>query len=66
MPDGLLHMERTLFGRTFGAGATHTARRGTSQVGDVVRMTFSGGIGTLENEIKPQAETGQLRALEGG
>ena len=36
------------------------------QTGDVVRMTFSGGIGTLENGIEPLAETGQLRALEGG
>ena len=35
------------------------------QTGDVVRTTFSGGIGTLENEIAPLAETGQLQALAG-
>ena len=35
------------------------------QAGDVVRMTFSGGIGTLENGIELLAETDQLRSLAG-
>ena len=79
MPDGLLHMERTLFRRMpLEPGQLQALYWGTPivfseadladglQVGDVVRMTFEGGIGTLENEIEPLAETGQLRALEGG
>ncbi len=33
------------------------------QVGDVVRMTFSGGIGTLENPIVALAESAQLEGL---
>ena len=34
--------------------------------GDVAKLTFSGGIGTLENSIVPLPETTQLADLERG
>jgi 2-dehydro-3-deoxy-D-arabinonate dehydratase len=78
MPDGLFHMERTLFSRIpLQPGQLQALYWGTPivfaaadlasglQVGDVVRMTFSGGIGTLENPIVALAETQQLKVLAG-
>ncbi len=77
MPDGLLHMERTLFRRLpLEPGQLQALYWGTPivfgeadlasglLVGDVVRLTFSGGIGTLENPVVPLPETGQLADLE--
>lgn len=67
MPDGLLHMERMLFSRIpLGPGQLQVLYWGTPivfaeadlpnglLVGDVVRMTFSGGIGVLETAIVAQ------------
>ena len=78
MPDGLFHMERILFSRIpLEPGQFQALYWGTPIVfaeadlakglvaGDVVRMTFSGGIGTLENEIVPLVETDQLEGLAG-
>ena len=77
MPDGLLHMERMLFRRIpLEPGQLQVLYWGTPivfadadladglLVGDVVRMVFSGGIGTLENEVVALPETTQLRGLE--
>jgi 2-dehydro-3-deoxy-D-arabinonate dehydratase len=77
MPDGLLHMERMLFRRLpleprklqvlYWGTPTVFAESdlaGGLQVGDLVRMTFSGGIGTLDNQIVPLPETQQLALLE--
>ena len=75
MPDGLFHLERSLFSRiplepdtllVFYWGtpivfAESDLERGLC-VGDVVRMTFE-GIGPLENPIVPFPETDQLRWL---
>lgn len=79
MPDGLLHMERALFRRLpLAARQLQALYWGTPivfaekdlasglQVGDTVRMAFSGGIGTLENPVVPLPETAQLSGLEGG
>ena len=77
MPDGLFHMERSLLSRLpLGPGELLALYWGTPLVfadtdlaagllvGDVVRMTFSGGIGVLENEIAPLVVSdGQLRGL---
>ena len=76
MPDGLFHMERMLFSRIpLQPGQFQVLYWGTPivfaeadlasglQVGDVVRMTFSGGIGTLENPIVALAESAQLEGL---
>ena len=76
MPDGLFHMERMLFSRIpLQPGQLQVLYWGTPivfgeadlvsglQVGDVVRMTFSGGIGTLENPIVALAESAQLEGL---
>lgn len=76
MPDGLLHMERTLFSRIpLEPGQLQAFYWGTPivfaesdlasglLVGDICRLGFSGGIGTLENEIVPLPETDQLRTL---
>ena len=77
MPDGLLHMERMLFRRLpLEPRQLQVLYWGTPivfaesdlaaglQVGDLVRMTFSGGIGTLDNHIVPLPETQQLALLE--
>jgi hypothetical protein len=77
MPDGLLHMERMLFRRLpLEPGQLQVLYWGTPivfaeadlasglQVGDVVRLAFSGGIGVLENSIVPLPETSQLADLE--
>ncbi len=79
MPDGLFHMERSLFSRMpLQPGQLQALYWGTPivfaetdlasglLVGDVVRMRFSGGIGTLENQIVALAETGQLEGLSRG
>ena len=76
MPDGLLHMERSLFSRIpLEPGQLQILYWGTPIVfaeadladglleGDVVRMAFSGGIGVLENEIAAMAGTDQLEAI---
>ena len=34
------------------------------QVGDVMKLEFSGGIGTLENEVAALPKTKQLEQLE--
>lgn len=77
MPDGLLHMERMLFRRLpLEPGQLQVLYWGTPivfgesdlasglQSGDVAKLTFSGGIGTLENPIVPLPETTQLADLE--
>jgi len=79
MPDGLLHMERMLFRRLpLEPGQLQVLYWGTPIVfaeadlasgllaGDVAKLTFSGGIGTLENSIVPLPETTQLADLERG
>ena len=78
MPDGLLHMERALFSRIpleplqlqvlyWGTPIVFAEADLADglQVGDVVRMRFSGGIGILENEIVALPETEQLQDLAG-
>ena len=78
MPDSLLHLERHLFGRIpLEARSLMAFYWGTPivfaeadlsdgvQVGDVMRLHFSGGIGTLENGVVALEETGQLAGLEG-
>lgn len=78
MPDGLLHMERMLFRRLpleprqlqvlyWGTPIVFAESDLTSGLleGDVVRMTFSGGIGTLDNQVVPMPEITQLELLEG-
>mgnify|MGYP000188666410 FL=1 len=78
MPDGLLHMERMLFRRLpLEPGQLQVLYWATPivfaesdladglQAGDLVRMTFSGGIGTLDNTIVSLPQTDQLRLLEG-
>ena len=79
MPDKLLHLERMLLRRlpleprqllAFYWGTpivfSEDDLADGLQVGDLVRMTFSGGIGTLENPIAAQPETTQLAGLEAG
>ncbi len=78
MPDSLLHLERHLFRRipleermllAFYWGTPIVFAEADlsdgMQVGDVMRLEFSGGIGTLENGVVALAETGQLAGLEG-
>ncbi len=77
MPDGLLHMERTLFSRIpLQHRQLQALYWGTPlvfaesdladglQEGDSVRMSFSGGIGVLENPVTPLVPTGQLAQRE--
>ena len=77
MPDGLLHMERALFSRIpLEAGQLQALYWGTPivfaevdladglQEGDAVRMSFSGGIGVLENPVMPQVTANQLAERE--
>ena len=76
MPEGLFHMERSLFSRIpLAQGQLQALYWGTPivfgdadlgdglQVGDLVRMEFSGGIGALENPIAGQPVSDQLRSL---
>ena len=73
MPDGLVHMERTLFSRIpLQQRQLQALYWGTPlvfaesdladglQEGDAVRMSFSGGIGVVENPVMSLATTGQL------
>ena len=77
MPDSLLHLERHLFRRIMLESRTLLAFFwGTPivfseadmsdglQVGDVMKLEFSGGIGTLENEVAALPKTKQLEQLE--
>ncbi len=78
MPDNLLHLERHLFRRIpLEARSLLAFYWGTPivfaeadlsdgvQVGDVMRLHFSGGIGILENGVVALEDTGQLAGLEG-
>ena len=78
MPEGLYHMERSLFSRIplkprqlqvlyWGTPIVFAEAdlAGGLVAGDIVRMSFS-GIGTLENSIADLPETGQLEALRPG
>ena len=77
MPDNLLHLERHLLRRIqLEARSLLAFYWGTPivfseadlsdgvQVGDVMRLAFSGGIGQLENAVVALEETGQLAGLE--
>jgi len=76
MPDSLLHLERHLFSRIpleertllafyWGTPIVFTEEdlSGGVQVGDVMRLHFSGGIGALENGVTQLKDTGQLASL---
>ena len=76
MPDKLLHMERSLFSRIpLGRRQLQVLYWGTPVVfseadleggllvGDTVRMTFSGGIGILENPVAELPVVDQLKEL---
>ena len=77
MPNSLLHLERHLFRRIqMEARSLLAFYWGTPivfseadlsdgvQIGDVMRLAFSGGIGQLENAVVALEETGQLAGLE--
>ncbi|MEE3232793.1 MAG: fumarylacetoacetate hydrolase family protein [Candidatus Latescibacterota bacterium] len=77
MPDSLLHLERYLFRRimleprtllSFFWGTpivfSEVDMSDGLQVGDVMKLEFSGGIGTLENEVVALPKTKQLEQLE--
>ena len=79
MPDRRLHLERTLFSRVpLMPGQLQAFYWGTPivfsegdfpqglQVGDVMRLHFSGGIGALENAVAAQDAADQLSALSKG
>ena len=79
MPERLLHLERHLFTRipleprmllAFYWGTpivfAETDFSDGIQIGDVMRLRFSGGIGTLENPVVALEETGQLAGLQQG
>ena len=76
MTDKLFHLERSLFSRLplparhllvfyWGTPIVFADKdlAGGLQVGDVVRMNFSGGIGVLENPVILLPETGQFAGL---
>jgi hypothetical protein len=76
MPDKRLHLERTLFNRVpLLPGQLQAFYWGTPIVfsegdfpgglleGDLMRLHFSGGIGTLENSVVAQEDVGQLDGL---
>ena len=76
-PDGLYHLERSLFGRLpLMPGVLQILYWGTPivfaeedledglQEDDTVRLVFGGGIGALENPIGPFPEISQLGWLE--
>lgn len=77
MPDRLFHLERMLFSRIpLLTGELQAFYWGTPIVfaesdlesglldGDVMRLTFSGGIGTLENPVIPLPVASQLQELK--
>tara|TARA_B100000902_G_scaffold122956_1_gene122981 strand:+ start:1146 stop:2180 length:1035 start_codon:yes stop_codon:yes gene_type:complete len=77
MPDNLLHLERHLFRRImleprnllaffWGTPIVFSEEDMSDglQVGDVMKLEFSGGIGTLENEVVALPKTNQLEQLE--
>ncbi|MSR82296.1 MAG: hypothetical protein EXS58_05145 [Candidatus Latescibacteria bacterium] len=77
MPDKLFHLERSLFSRLplparhllvfyWGTPIVFADKdlAGGLQVGDVVRMNFSGGIGVLENPVVALPDIGQLAGLK--
>ena len=77
MPDGLFHMERSLFSRIpLFSGQLQVLFWGTPivfaeadladglQEGDVMVLNFSGGIGTLENRVVALPDPDQLRDLQ--
>ena len=77
MPDKLYHLEQALFSRLplearqllvfyWGTPIVFADQdlAGGLQVGDLVRMNFSGGIGTLENPVVALPGTGQLAGLK--
>ena len=77
MPDGLLHLERSLFSRLpLMRDTLQVLYWGTPivfadadleeglQEGDVVSLRFGGGIGVLENTVVAMESTDQLRRLE--
>ncbi len=79
MPDGLFHMERTLLSRIpLEPGMLLALFWGTPivfseadlsdglQVGDELRLRFSGGIGELHNRIVGPEKIDQLEILGGG
>ena len=76
-PDGLYHLERSLFSRLpLMPGVLQILYWGTPivfadedlqdglQEGDAVRLVFGGGIGVLENPIRPFPKVSQLGWLE--
>ncbi len=76
MPDKVFHMEKMLFSRIpLQPGQLQVLYWGTPivfgegdfpnglQVGDLMRLTFSGGIGTLENPVAELKTVDQLRRL---
>ena len=76
MPTGLFHMEQSLFSRIpllprqlqvlyWGTPIVFADAdlEGGLQTGDLLRLGFSGGIGTLENRIAELPNTGQLDGL---
>jgi fumarylacetoacetate (FAA) hydrolase family protein len=76
MPDKLFHLERSLFSRLplpprhllvffWGTPIVFAEKdlAGGLLAGDVVRMSFSGGIGVLENPVAAMPVTGQLAGL---
>ena len=77
MPDSLLHLERHLFKRImleprnllsffWGTPIVFSEEDMSDglQVGDVMKLEFSGGIGTLENEVIALPNTNQLDQIE--
>ena len=77
MPDGLFHMEQALFSRLpLQPGELQVLYWGTPivfaeadladglQIGDLMRLTFSGGIGRLENPVVELPTVDQLNGLE--
>ena len=77
MPDGLFHMERTLFSRIpLEPGVLLALYWGTPivfsdadlkdglKVGDWLRLRFSGGIGELHNRIVAPEANNQLEMLQ--
>ena len=77
MPDGLYSMERALFSRMpLNRGQIQALYWGTPivfaekdlkdgvLVGDLLRLSFSGGIGMLENPVVALPQTDQFNSLK--